>query len=143
MRLLSKCFHVSSSIIYTLKFLLKTRWVGHTKHDKKTKQASKQKDRKKIKTNQKKIILINKVSLRVTNLLYFFSTLFLSAPPFFEIFPTPPIEHQPPLLSKPNFLNDTFFSSFNLKVKEKKPILDIVLYFGDLTCVNFFTFSLK
>ena len=143
MRLLSKCFHVSSSIIYTLKFLLKTRWVGHTKHDKKTKQASKQKDRKKIKTNQKKIILINKISLRVTNLLYFFSTLFLSAPPFFEIFPTPPIEHQPPPPLQAKFFKWHFLLLIQFKSERKKPILDIVLYFGDLTCVNFFTFSLK
>ena len=42
------------------------------------------------------------------------------------------------LLSKPHFFSRTFFVSFNLNLKEKWLILDILI----LTCVNFYTLFL-
>ena len=69
------------------------------------------------------------VSLKVTSPLYFFSTIFLSSPAFFEIFPTPLKDHPPPPLPpssnnflvipppQTNFFNSTSFFSFNLKGK--------------------------
>ena len=70
---------------------------------------------------------------------YFFSLLFLSNPPCFEIFATPvlQIKLSCKLPLQTIFFNGTFFL-FNLKLKVKQLILDVLI----LTCV-LYTFPLK
>ena len=76
----------------------------------------------------------------------FFLHHFLVPSPLFLKYFQPPIKDYPPPSPPPsvtatlqtNFFSGIFFFSFNLKVKGKQPILDILV----LTCVNFNTLFL-